>query len=96
MKSVNIAELKNKLSAYLNEVRAGRELVIRDRNTPIARLIPIDPDSLDDDEELAALAAAGIVRIGGGEIDNDFWKLPAPRVDNAEISRVIDADRDDR
>jgi prevent-host-death family protein len=31
MHVVQIAELKNKLSAYLNRVRAGEELVIRDR-----------------------------------------------------------------
>ena len=33
MKSVNIAQLKNRLSSYLNEVRAGEEIVIRDRES---------------------------------------------------------------
>jgi antitoxin (DNA-binding transcriptional repressor) of toxin-antitoxin stability system len=37
MKSVNIAELKNRLSLYLKEVRAGEEIVIRDRDLAIAR-----------------------------------------------------------
>src|SRR5262245_56424930 len=41
MKTVNIAELKNRLSLYLNEVRAGHEVLVRDRNTPIARIVPI-------------------------------------------------------
>ena len=31
MKSVNIAELKNHLSVYLNDVKAGEEILVRDR-----------------------------------------------------------------
>lgn len=39
---VGIAELKGKLSAYLRAVRKGGEVVIKDRETPIARLVPYD------------------------------------------------------
>ena len=42
MRSVNIAELKNSLSAYLRLVRDGEEVVIRDRNRAIARIVPIE------------------------------------------------------
>ena len=41
MKAVNIAQLKTHLSQHLREVRAGRVLTVLDRNTPIARLAPI-------------------------------------------------------
>jgi hypothetical protein len=34
MKAVNIAKLKNRLSFYLNEVKAGHEVLVRDRNNP--------------------------------------------------------------
>jgi len=37
---VKIAELKDKLSAYLRLVREGNEVIIKDRDTPIARLTP--------------------------------------------------------
>ena len=37
---VGIAELKGKLSEYLRVVRKGGEIVIKDRETPIARLVP--------------------------------------------------------
>jgi prevent-host-death family protein len=40
---VKIAELKNHLSKYLRSVRQGREVVVKDRETPIARLVPYDP-----------------------------------------------------
>jgi prevent-host-death family protein len=39
---VGIAELKDKLSEYLRAVRKGGEVVIKDRETPIARLVPYE------------------------------------------------------
>jgi prevent-host-death family protein len=39
---VKIAELKGKLSAYLRSVRRGNEIVIKDRETPIARIVPYE------------------------------------------------------
>jgi prevent-host-death family protein len=60
MRPVQIAELKNRLSAYLNRVRAGEEIVIRDRNTPIAKIVPL-PADLDEDER--SLVAAGLLRL---------------------------------
>lgn len=40
MKKVKIADLKAHLSAYLREVRAGGEMIVADRDTPIAVLSP--------------------------------------------------------
>lgn len=37
-------ELKNHLSAYLDRVRDGEEIVITDRGHPVARLTSVDPD----------------------------------------------------
>ena len=39
-KTVKVAELKARLSAYLQAVRRGHPLTVCDRDTPIARLIP--------------------------------------------------------
>jgi prevent-host-death family protein len=41
MKQVGIAELKAQLSEYLRAVRRGDTITVLDRNTPIARLVPI-------------------------------------------------------
>lgn len=95
MKTVNVAELKNHLSAYLNEVRAGREIVVRDRRTPIARILPI-AHGADDDEELRMLASQGKVRLGGEPLDEAFWDLPAPRVRARVLKRVVELERDGR
>lgn len=56
MPTVNVAELKNSLSRYLRVVRAGGELIIKDRDRPIARIVPFDPAP---DECEARLIAEG-------------------------------------
>ena len=38
--SVRIAEFKARLSSHLRKVRQGHPLVLMDRNTPIARVLP--------------------------------------------------------
>lgn len=40
MKSVNVAELKQKLSAYLRVVEQGEEVVVTSHRRPIARIAP--------------------------------------------------------
>lgn len=45
MKSVKIAELKDKLSEHLRAVEAGEEVIVTDRNRPIARIIPAGPQT---------------------------------------------------
>lgn len=40
MKEVKIAQLKSQLSKYLQYVRLGGEVIVKDRDTPVARLLP--------------------------------------------------------
>ncbi len=41
MKQARIAELKARLSAYLRVVRRGETVTVFDRDTPVARIVPI-------------------------------------------------------
>lgn len=41
-KTVGVAELKARLSSYLREARRGHSVTICDRDTPVARLVPVD------------------------------------------------------
>ncbi len=41
MKQVKIANFKSHLSSYLKQVKGGSEVVILDRDRPIAKVIPI-------------------------------------------------------
>ncbi len=40
--TVKVAELKARLSEYLRTVRQGQPVTVCDRETPIARLVPLD------------------------------------------------------
>jgi prevent-host-death family protein len=42
MKEVRIADLKARLSEHLRYVRRGHVLTVLDRDTPIARLVPVE------------------------------------------------------
>lgn len=94
MQTVNIAELKNNLSAYLEKVKNGVELIVKDRNRPVARLVPLSGGEHLDAEE-AALVAGGLMRLPVKVKSDDFLTLPAPRVAIAEIRAVIRAERDE-
>jgi prevent-host-death family protein len=61
MRTVNIGELKNQLSAYLQYVRNGEEVVVKDRNMPVARILPITADALAEHE--AQLVASGVITL---------------------------------
>ncbi len=45
MKAVNIAKLKAHLSRYLRAVRRGQEIVVTDRNLPIAKVVPFQEEA---------------------------------------------------
>jgi len=99
MTAVNIAELKARLSSYLKRVRAGEEIVIRDRSLPVAKLIPLP--SLESPAEELALAASGELRLPTEKLnERKFWSIGA-RValtdDLSEIaSQAVSEDREDR
>ena len=41
MKQVRIAQLKSHLSEYLRAVRGGQTIDVLDRETPVARIVPV-------------------------------------------------------
>jgi len=99
MMSVNIAELKNRLSAYLQHVRAGEEVVIRDRNLPIAKLVPLSATETSAEE--LELVASGRLLLPVQELDEKaFWTIGSKdrvRKSRAEaIRRAVSEDRDER
>jgi prevent-host-death family protein len=88
MKSVNIGTLKNELSAYLRYVRDGEEVIVRDRNLPVARIVPFRTVSVTEEE--ATLAAKGILKLPEKEMDWDaFWALPRPEVSDEAMKEAI-------
>lgn len=95
MHSVNIAELKNNLSRYLAQVKAGEEIIIRERGLAVARLTPLNGNRSSKDE-LLRLAAEGKIRLGEGVVDEEYWKLKLPRVKSERqgtLQWLIDEER---
>lgn len=45
MKTAKVSDLKAHLSAYLAEVRNGETVIVCDRKTPVARLVPYEDDA---------------------------------------------------
>ena len=46
MKQARIAELKSRLSEYLRAVRDGETVTVLDRDTPVARIVPVQQSEL--------------------------------------------------
>ena len=94
MQTVNIAELKSNLSAFLEQVRNGEELIVKDRNRPIARLMPLEAgEDLDAEEEI--LVGAGLMRLPLEAKSDEFFDLPAADVSLETIRQIIRDERDE-
>jgi prevent-host-death family protein len=77
MKTAAVSELKARLSEYLNQVKAGMEVLITDRGKPVARLVPI-PRSKDLKDSLVRMEKQGLIRLGSGKLPKDFWRMDRP------------------
>ena len=93
MRSVNIADLRDRLTQYLKEVRAGEEVVIRDRQRPIAKIVPLA--GADDDAEDTELVAAGLMRKGDRSLPASFWRVRRPAVSLRAAAAALSADREE-
>jgi prevent-host-death family protein len=60
MRTVNISDLKAQLSAHIEMVRNGEEVLVCDRNKPVARLVPCSME--DQPERERRLVARGVLR----------------------------------
>lgn len=90
MVSVNVAELKNRLSKYLTFVKGGAEVLIRDRNLPVAKLVPFSAD--EGNEEELQLVAAGKMRLPKAALKvDDLLKIPTGKVAGSQgIQALLD------
>jgi len=94
MRSVNVAELKDQLSKYLTFAKAGEEIVIRDRNLPVAKLVPFSAEGADEQE--LKLVAVGKLRLPKVRLDvKRLWKIPTGSVMGSKAIRAVTADREE-
>ena len=87
---VKIGEFKAHLSSYIRSVRSGNEVVIKDRETPVARIVPYpDPGhserfetrlprrTLREAERLVAARPKVRIKLKSGELDRAIRETKA-------------------
>jgi prevent-host-death family protein len=89
MKKVRISELRDHLSRYLDEVRAGGRIVVLDRERPVAEIIPVAPATEGlDDARLSALERDGLIVRAGGPVSPDLLR-PASLGKGAKVLQAL-------
>jgi len=92
VRTTNIADLRNHLNRYLKEVRAGEEIVIRDRELPFAKIVPLVHN---DQSEDSALVASGLMRRAERALPASFWRLRRPSIERDVAANAVNRERDD-
>jgi len=92
MRSTNIADLRNHLTRYLKEVRAGEEIVVRHRKLPFAKIIPLANAGQAED---LRLVASGLMRKAERTLPASFWRVRRPSVGQKAAANVVGRDRDE-
>jgi len=96
VKTVKIAELKNRLSYYLRRVQRGESILVCDRDRVIARIERVASrasGSEHDREWLDRLERRGIIRRGTGKLPGE-WLRRRPTV-AADVVAALLKDRDE-
>jgi len=94
MRSVNIAKLKDQLSKYLTFAKGGEEVVIRDRNLPVAKLVPFSAEGAEEQE--LKLVAMGRLRLPKVRLDvKRLSKIPTGRVKGNKAIQAVAANREE-
>lgn len=97
MRTAKISELKAKLSAHLRYVKNGEEVLILDRNIPIARLVPAAATD-DDDERMRRLIARGVVTPPKTPRPEGYAlpEPPGPMISQELMDQIWEEERADR
>jgi len=94
MRTVNVAKLKDQLSKYLTYAKSGEEIVIRDRNLPVAKLVPFSAEGADAQE--LQLVAEGKLRLPKVRLDvKELLKVPTGAVRGNKAIQTILAEREE-
>jgi prevent-host-death family protein len=93
-----ITEAKNRLSALIDQVRAGESILIVDRGTPVARLDSAISAAPDAEGRIARLERTGAVRAARKPppIDLLSTRPPSPRPGASAVTALLEERREGR
>ncbi len=110
MNMVKIAELKNNLSRYLGYVREGGEVLVFDRDTPVARIVPFAAAETGHgrggaanrlvEERLADMERQGLIKRGNPRSVHEWLEkhrpAPLPAGSGSVLRALLDEREEDR
>ncbi len=94
MKAVKVGNLKANLSAHLRYVRGGEEIIVCDRDRPIARIVPIRDEEQSD--QLKRLVARGVLTPPTEPKPRHWPKLTGKPIPDEVMEQVWREERDGR
>ncbi len=92
---IGVAELKARLSAYLDKVKAGEEVMVTEHGRPVARLVPVFSDAERSNARLQRLVRSGLVLPARGPMPAELHQPPSVRVRGAGVLEALLDERDD-
>jgi antitoxin (DNA-binding transcriptional repressor) of toxin-antitoxin stability system len=98
MRTVGIRELKNRLSEYLRQVRAGESVLVTDRGEVIAEFSPPGRGLADASlpAGLLGLARRGLLTVGSPADASVYVALPRARRRQRSAAELLDDERGSR
>ena len=93
MRTVNISTLKARLSAHIEMVKNGEEVLVCDRNKPVARIIPCS--TVDESERERRLIARGVL-VPAKRKQRSRLPPPAGNVSDEVMERIWREEREGR
>ncbi len=93
IRTTSISELKARLSAFLDIVRQGNEVLVTDRGRLIARLAPVTGDQHEESRR-DLLVRTGRMRAPAAPLPKDFWKRRRPADPDGRSLQALLEERD--
>ncbi|MFZ0911762.1 MAG: type II toxin-antitoxin system prevent-host-death family antitoxin [Candidatus Korobacteraceae bacterium] len=94
MRKVNISDLKARLSAHIQLVKDGEEVLVCDRNKPVARIVPC---RLTDHSQEQRLVARGVLTLSLKKRSASVsWPVPPGNVSDEVMEQVRREEREGR
>lgn len=95
MRTVNIAELKAGLSAHIQLVQEGEEVVVCERNKPVARIVPVDWRN-ESDQRKRLIARGALLPPRRKRTGAARWPSPPGQVPDEIVARIWREEREGR
>jgi prevent-host-death family protein len=96
MRTVNISDLKARLSAHIQFVKDGEEVLVCDRNEPVARIVPCRLANHSEQEQRLVARGALSLPLKKRRSASVSWPVPPGNVSDEVMQQVWQEEREGR